>query len=336
MFDISQFGLPKPYYQTEMGASILGDARTLLSRLPDNSIDLIVTSPPFALTRKKEYGNVRASDYVEWFRPFARSMWRVLKETGSLVLNLGGAWQPGYPIRSLYQFEVLIDLCRETENQPPFFLAQEFYWYNPARLPSPAEWVTVRRIRVKDSVDTIWWLSKTPNPKSKVSEILWPYSAAMRRLIERGSYNTGPRPSGWDISDKFTTDNGGAIPPNILPLPFSENGQEEQFGNAENLLPIANTESNNAYSVGARKYGFKIHPARFPIKLPSHFIRFLTEETDIVLDPFAGSVTTGEAAESLNRRWIAFEKEIEYLRVSRFRFPNVPRPRMRKSVDTSS
>lgn len=193
-----------PYYETNLGAAYLGDSLELLKIVPDESIDLVLTSPPFALTRQKEYGNKAEHEYIEWFLQFAKQFYRIMKKDASLVIDLGGAYLPGHPIRSIYQFELLVKLCRELN----FYLAQEFFHYNPARLPTPAEWVTVRRIRVKDSVNVVWWLSKSTNPKSDNRKVLKPYSDSMKALIKNG-YKAQLRPSGHDISTKFGTDNGG-------------------------------------------------------------------------------------------------------------------------------
>jgi len=285
----------EPFYTTRYGAAYLGDALTFLRQMENESVDLVVTSPPFALKRKKEYGNVDAKDYVPWFMDFAVELKRVLKDSGSLVIHIGGTWVKGQPTRSLYHFELLIALCKTLG----FHLAQEFYWYNPSKLPSPAEWVTVRRIRVKDAVDPVWWLSKMPYPKASNWRVLQPYSDSMRQLLERG-YKAKLRPSGHDISDKFSKAHKGAIPPNLLSLP--------------------NTDSNSAYMRECRRRGIKTHPARFPQDLPEFFIEFLTDPGDVVLDIFAGSNTTGAAAERLGRRWIAFELEQKYLAASAFRF----------------
>lgn len=283
-----------PYFATERGAAYLADARALLPLLPDASVNLIFTSPPYALHFKKEYGNASQSEYVKWFLNFAPDLRRILVEDGSIVIDIGGAWTPGKPTRSLYHYELLIALCREAG----FHLAQEFYWYNPAKLPSPAEWVTVRKIRVKDAVNCLWWLSKSHSPKADNRRILTEYSPDMRRLLKRG-YRPKVRPSGHVITHKFS-DNGGAIPPNIL-----------IFGN---------NDANSVYMSRCKENGIKPHPARFPIQLPTFFIRYLTDENDVVFDPFAGSNTTGEAAEREGRRWLAIECEEKYLAGSVFRF----------------
>lgn len=284
-----------PYYETNFGQAYLGDSLELMKQLPDGSINLILTSPPFALTRQKEYGNKQEQVYIDWFMQFSKEFYRLLSDNGSLVIDLGGAYLPGHPVRSIYQYELLVRLCREQQ----FFLAQEFFHYNPARLPTPAEWVTVKRIRVKDSVNVVWWLSKTENPKSDNRQVLKPYSDSMKALLKNG-YKAQLRPSGHDISDKFSTDNGGAIPPN--------------------LLELANTESNSYYMKRCKELGVKPHPARFPKSFADFFIKFTTSEDDLVLDPFAGSNTTGFAAEMLGRRWKAIEIQESYLDISKIRF----------------
>ena len=307
----------KPAYARPLGEAWLGDSRRLLRRVPDESIDLIFTSPPYALLKTKDYGNEPEHRYVQWFRPFAKHLHRVLKPEGSLVLNIGGAWKPGLPIRSLYQYQLLMDLCsptRSRKNPPVFFLAQEFYWFNPARLPSPIQWVNVERVRVKDAIEPIWWLSKTPNPKATNRNVLAPYSKHMERLIRTQRYNRGPRPSGWVASEKWGRDNGGAIPPNLL--------MEDGLSTLLNILAESNTSSNDPMRRALREQGAKPHPAVFPKSLPEFFILFTTEVGDVVLDPFCGSNTTGFVAESLNRQWLSIDVEGQYLDASKARWPS--------------
>lgn len=289
-------GDPVPTFQTDLGTIYQGDSSVLMeSHLEPESVDLVMTSPPFGLVRKKDYGNEDADKYLSWFEKFAEGFKRVLKPNGSLVIDIGGAWKKGIPVRSLYHFELLIMLCREYG----FHLAQEFFWWNPSKLPTPAEWVNIRRIRVKDAVNCIWWLSKTPYPKASNRRVLQPYSQSMKHLLKNG-YKPKLRPSGHDISDKFQRDNNGAIPPN--------------------LIALANTESNGAYQRYCRKHSLKEHPARFPIGLPMYFIRMLTDPEDVVLDPFGGSCVTGEASEKANRRWICCELDGEYVEGAKGRF----------------
>jgi site-specific DNA-methyltransferase (cytosine-N4-specific) len=290
--------IPEPHYWTKLGACYVGDSLEVLPRiLRPGSVDLIMTSPPFALRRKKEYGNVDAEQYVEWFLRFGRLFHDLLKPKGSLVIDIGGSWNRGAPTRSLYQYELLIEMCRIPERK--FYLAEEFFWYNPARLPTPAEWVTVRRIRVKDAVNCVWWLSRDPFPKANNRNVLLPYSDSMQELLKRG-YRPKLRPSGHDISTKFNRDNSGSIPPN--------------------LLQYANTESNSWYLRRCRETGIRPNPARYPAPLPKFFVEFLTMPGDLVVDPFAGSNVTGAVAERLGRKWAAVELTEEYVKGSAFRF----------------
>lgn len=293
--------MKKPSYSTPMGEAFCGDSRELLKSLPSDSIDLVMTSPPFALLREKSYGNESQDDYVEWLTEFAREVKRVIKPTGSFVLDLGGAYVRGSPIRSLYNYRVLLKFCDELG----FNLAEEFFWHNPSKLPSPIEWVNKRKIRAKDSVNTVWWFSKETFPKANISNVLAPYSDRMKKLLKDPAafYGAAKRPSGHDISMNFGTDNGGAIPPNLLTFP--------------------NSESSSVYLKKCKELGQKAHPARFPSKLPEFFIKFLTDEGDTVLDIFAGSNTTGETAERLNRRWMSFELSEDYVENSRLRFTNI-------------
>ncbi|MGH9476406.1 MAG: DNA-methyltransferase [Terriglobales bacterium] len=286
-------------HRTKHGRIVLGDSLEHMASLKPESVDLAVTSPPFGLVRKKDYGNVESHAYVEWFKPFGHELHRILKPSGSLVIDIGGAWIPGQPTRSFYHFELAVMLCREIG----FYLAQEFYWWNPSKLPSPAEWVTVRRIRVKDAVNIVWWFSATPWPKASNTRVLVPYSDAMKGLLKNG-YRPKLRPSGHDISAKFSLDNGAAIPPNLIAVP--------------------NTESNSYYLRYCEKHGLKPHPARFPAAIPEMFVRMLTDEGDSVLDPFAGSCVTGEVCERLRRKWTCVELRGEYVQAALGRFERAP------------
>lgn len=208
----------KPYFSTQNGEAYHADTINLLKNMKTESIDLIVTSPPFALIRKKKYGNESASEYIEWFiNNFAFEFKRILKPSGSLVIDIGGTWIKGSPTRSLYHFELLIDLCKKKNGYPGFHLAQEFYWYNPAKMPTPAPWVTIERLRVKDAVNPVWWLSKEERPKANNRNVLTPYKSGMKKLLQNG-YNDGLRPSEHNISQVWDRDNGGAIPPNLLTI----------------------------------------------------------------------------------------------------------------------
>lgn len=285
-----------PSHETSLGTMFCGDSLEILPYIIQKGVKvkLIMTSPPFALIKKKEYGNEDAEEYVDWFMKFIPYFKQILEPNGSLVIDIGGTWIKGLPVKSIYQYKLLLKLC-----ECGFYLAQEFYHYNPAKLPTPAEWVTIRRLRVKDAVNNVWWLVLDPFADADNKRILKPYSDSMIQLLKNG-YKPNMRPSGHDISDKFQKDNGGAIPPN--------------------LFELANTESNSYYMKKCKENNIKPHPARFPSELPEFFIKYLTNEGEMVLDPFAGSNVTGEACEKLNRKWTSIELNYEYIAGSKFRF----------------
>lgn len=288
----------KTLFRTSLGSAVVGDSLDLLAGLPSESVDLVVTSPPFPLLRPKSYGNADQHEYVEWLCGFAPHVLRVLKPTGSYVLDLGGSYQRGVPVRSLHQFRVLL---RHVDDFG-FHLAEEFYWHNPSKLPSPIEWVNKRKIRVKDTVNTVWWLSKSHWPKANVAEVLAPYSERMKTLLRDPAkfYTPKDRPSGHRIGAGFAKDNGGAIP--------------------SNLIQLANSESNGRYLQLCKALDIEPHPARFPAGLPEFFVKFLTDEGDCVVDPFGGSGTTGEVAQRLGRRWHTCDLDRDYVRGALFRF----------------
>lgn len=287
-------------YKTMLGQAYCGDSHELIvNELEDESVDLVVTSPPFALLRQKEYGNENQYKYIDWLCEFAELLLPKLKDTGSLVIDLGAAYNKGEPTYSLYQFKTLIKLCDEVG----YKLAQPFYWHNTSALPAPIEWVNKRKVRCKNSVNTVWWLSKIANPKADVTKVLTPYSDRMKKLLKKPDefFTEGAkRPSGHTMGGSWTNDNGGAIPPNVLMIP--------------------NSESNSLYLRGCKHVGVKGHPARFPEAIPKFFIDYLTDENDLVVDIFGGSNTTGMTCEKLGRRWKSFELNKEYVASSVFRF----------------
>ena len=260
-------------------------------------VQLIFTSPPFPLNTKKRYGNLQGEKYLEWLTSFGPLFKELLTPDGSIVIELGNSWEPGLPSMSTLGLKALLRFQEENE----LHLCQEIICHNPARLPSPAQWVTIERIRLKDSYTRLWWMSPTARPKASNRNVLVPYSQAMKRLINTKRYNAGPRPSEHVVSlESFSVDHGGAISPSVLSFP--------------------NTSSSDSYLKHCRTNGIELHPARMPTALPEFFINFLTEPGDLVLDPFGGSNTTGAAADMLGRNWVAIEPTPNYIQGSLGRF----------------
>lgn len=288
-------------YKTMRGLMLKGTAEEILSSplagKYRKKIRLIFTSPPFPLNTKKRYGNLQGDKYIEWLAGFASIFRNLLKEDGSIVIEVGNSWEPGKPIMSTLALKALLAF----QEAGQFNLCQQFICYNPARLPSPVQWVNVERIRVKDSFTHVWWMSPSERPKANNRNILTEYSQSMKKLLASKRYNAGKRPSEWNIGkESFFTDNKGAIPSNVLVL--------------------SNTKSSDDYQRYCREKNLMPHPARMPIKLAEFFIKFLTRPKEIVLDPFAGSNTTGASAELLKRRWISIEPNESYIETSKGRF----------------
>ena len=272
-------------------------------------VNLIVTSPPFPLVRKKHYGNETGDAYVEWIASLAIPMAEMLTDDGSIVIEIGNAWEPGVPVMSTLPLEALLAFKRSAN----LHLCQHVICHNPARLPSPAAWVNVKRVRLKDSFTHVWWLSKTTNPKADNKKVLNPYSNDMKRLLKTQKYNAGLRPSGHHISEKgFLTDHGGSISANVLEL-------ENQLG-PESLLKFTGTSWDAGYRDYCKTLNLVAHPARMQASLSAFFIQFLTNENDLVFDPFSGSNTTGSVAEMLNRNWLGVEASRDYIEGSKGRF----------------
>lgn len=309
------------FYRTRYGKCLLGEIEKLstsyLLKYYRNCFNLIVTSPPFPLNNKKKYGNLQGEEYFEWFVSLAPVFSELLTDDGSLVIEIGNAWEPGRPVQSLLHLECLIGLVKNP--QADLRLIQEFICYNPSRLPSPAQWVTVNRIRTVDSYTHVWWIAKDDFPKADNSQVLRPYSKSMKRLIESKKFNSGLRPSGHDVSvEAFAKDNGGSIPHNLFELEKISPKRDVRL--PHNVLSFSNTNSNDQYLRTCREKGIPPHPARMNKGLVNFFIEFLTDTNDLVLDPFAGSNTTGYCSEVLKRRWISVEADRNYAKDSMLRF----------------
>lgn len=303
-------------YQTTKGKMYQGDCEEILKSEPmtknKGRVQLLLTSPPFPLNRKKRYGNFTGEEYLRWLMKLAPLFREYLTQNGSIVLELGNAWEAGKPVMSTLPIRALLAF----QDAAGLNLCQEFICYNPARLPTPAQWVTIERTRVKDAFTRVWWLSPSDNPKADNRKVLTEYSKSMKNLLQKGTYNAGRRPSEHHISeDGFLVNHGGAIPPNVV-IPHIDNNETDLI----NILPIANTKSTDPYQRYCRQHNIIPHPARMQEKLAAFFVQLLTDENDLVLDPFAGSNTTGFVAENLNRQWLSIEMKSEYIESSQARF----------------
>lgn len=301
-------------YQTGSGTMLHGRIEHALhsAALLDlkGKVNLIVTSPPFPLVRKKRYGNETGQAYIEWLSALAKPLAELLTDDGSIVIEIGNAWEEGAPVMSTLPLEALLEIKKSAG----LYLCQHVICHNPARLPSPAAWVNVKRVRLKDSFTHVWWMSKSKDPKADNRNVLKPYSKDMKRLLKTGKYNPGARPSGHVISETgFLRDHGGAISANVLELADETNAPEA-------LLKFSGTKWDANYRDYCKTHNLPAHPARMQAMLSAFFVQFLTSPNDLVLDPFAGSNTTGAVAQALGRKWIGVEADPDYVRGSQGRF----------------
>ena len=308
-------------YKTDSGYCFQGRSEELLQgslgKELEGKVQLIITSPPYPLVKQKKYGNYQGEEYLKWFASFAPIFAKLLTPDGSIVIEIGNAWEPGRPVQSLLPLRTLMEFV--SNERAGLRLCQQFICHNPARLPSPAEWVTIQRNRVTDSFTYVWWMSNTDYPKADNRKVLRPYSKSQLRLMKNKKYNDGERPSGHKVSEEsFFRDHGGSITPNVLELEPIDDSKELRLPYA--AFSFANTQSRDFFLRECRERGIKGHPARMPLPLASFFINFLTDPGDIVLDPFSGSNTTGFCAERLERKWVGVELSEEYIEQSKIRF----------------
>lgn len=305
-------------YQTDYGKFYLGKCESEIDKLNlEGKVQLLITSPPYPLNKKKKYGNMVGNEYLEWFTGLSPLFSKLLKPNGSLVMEIGNSWESGRPVQSLLHIKSLMQFVENPKAN--LRLCQEFVCYNPAKLPSPAQWVTIKRIRAIDSFTHVWWMANSDYPKADNRRILRPYSKSMKNLLKRGSYNSGKRPSEHKISEKsFLNNNNGSISHNVLELEQIDQNKELRL--PYSMMSMSNTKSNDYFMKTCRKRGIIPHPARMPLELASFFIEFLTDEGDLVFDPFAGSNTTGFCAEKLKRNWISIEADDRYGIQSSIRF----------------
>lgn len=277
---------------------LLGNCEEVMKNFPANSVDLVITSPPYADKRAyvgvENEAKIDPDKYVEWFLPIAKQIKRVLKDNGSFILNISDKVING--VQHLYVFKLVIAICE----QCGFNLVRDYIWYNPATAPNIFS--TGKYGRTKKSHEYCFWFSVSDTWTFNLDPIRKPYSADMKKFLEgrgKGDRADNQRPSthNFNCSIKWK-DNGGSDPGSVI--------------------EIANTSSNDSFLKKCKELGIT-HPARFPVQLPEFFILAGSNVNDIVLDPFSGSGTTCVAAKRNNRRWIGIEASADYWKLSKER-----------------
>jgi len=255
-----------PLIKTDLGQAYIGDVFDLIHKIEDNTVQLIVTSPPFS----KENGHsCEKTGYSEWITSHLERSRRVLRSGGFMVIELGGNWKKQTLERTVDHYEIILNAC----NTGGWHLLQVFYWYNPRALKMPDSWDESRPGRFRECISTIFWLACNSIVQVDIQRVR--------------SYN---------------------------------NTIFEPYGN---LVVFSDASEDLDYREACASAGLSPHFDPFPTTMPSFFISLLTDPSDLVLDPFAGSLTTGAAAEKLGRKWICFEKQENLIRTGIFRFESL-------------
>lgn len=257
-----------------------GDCLDVLRRLDGDSVDLVVTSPPYADQRASTYGGVRADDYVDWFVPRARELKRVLRPSGSFVLNIKEKVVDGE--RHTYVLELILALKREG-----WLWTEEYVWHK--RNCFPGKWPN----RFRDAWERCLHFTRERRFKMNQDAVRVPMGDWARTRL---------RSLGTNDVVRYDSQVGNAFAKNI------GHWVGRDLAYPTNVLHLA-TECGN-----------KDHSAAYPTSLPQWFITLFTDPGDVVLDPFVGSGTTLEAARSLGRRGIGIEIAPEFVRQCRARF----------------
>lgn len=274
----------KNYSPIQISADLhLGDCKNILSELPSNSVDLIFTSPPYADQRKGTYGGIHPDKYVEWFLPISEQLLRVLKPTGTFVLNIKEKVVEGE--RSTYVMELILSMRKQG-----WLWTEEFIWHK--KNCYPGKWPN----RFRDAWERLLQFNKQKHFNMYQEEVMVPIGEWAKSRLKNLSETDKTRDNskvgsgfGKNISNWLNRDK--AFPTNVLHLA---------------------TECSN-----------KNHSAAFPEELPEWFIKLFTREGDIVMDPFMGSGTTNIVAQRLRRNSIGIEIVREYYEMVKKQLPPV-------------
>jgi site-specific DNA-methyltransferase (adenine-specific) len=258
---------------------LCGDSGKILETIPDHAVDLIFTSPPYAQQRQQQYTSVSPDDYVAWFIPIASQLQRILKPTGTFILNIKENVIRGE--RSSYVLELILALRRQG-----WLWTEEFIWHK--RNSFPGKWPN----RFRDAWERLLQFNLQKKFCMYQDAVKVPMNVSTRQRLQR-----------LRDADKILTpsQNGSPFKRNLA------NWQNKDSVYPDNVLYLG-TESHNRH-----------HSAVFPQTLPTWFIRLFTQEQDIVLDPFVGSGTTAIAAHQLDRQFIGIDISNEYCQIARKR-----------------
>lgn len=280
---------------------ITGDCRRVLAGLPANSVDLVMTSPPYADARRSSYGGVRPEEYVEWFLPISKQLLRVLRPSGTFILNIKEGCRQGE--RSTYVLELILALRAQG-----WRWTEEFIWHK--KHCYPGKWPN----RFRDAWERLLQFNKAKDFSMYQEAVMVPAKAS---TVVRSRH---VRP-GDEL--QVVSGSGSGLSRRIASCVRVESPTGSPFGRRDaGFVGRARVYPNNVLylPVETRNRG---HSACYPEVLPDWFIRLFTEPGDLVLDPFMGSGTTNVVAKRLSRRSVGIDRRRDYVELARRRLQTV-------------
>jgi DNA modification methylase len=290
-------------FSTKLGVAIWADSRHVFSRM-DEPIHLCLTSPPYCLAQPRAYGNPTQAQYVDFICESLEPIVRNLVAGGSICLNVSNdIFDRGSPARSLVRERMVIAL----HERLGLHKVDEIIWSNPSKAPGPIAWASKKRVHLNVGWEPVYWFTNDPSKlRSDNRRVLLPHTDRHLKLVEQGGEQR--RAAYGDGANKLRPGSFGKPTPGRIP---------------RNVITVGHrcghqTPARNA----AKEAGFPVHGATMPYSLADFLVRLTTEEGDLVVDQFAGYMTTAEAAERNGRRWVVAEKNFEYLWPGSARFAN--------------
>lgn len=300
-------------FSTHLGVAIWGRCEDVFARL-DEPIHLVLTSPPYCLARPRAYGNPPVQEYVDFICQAMEPLVRHLAPGGSIALNLSNdIFERGSPARSIYRELLVVAL----HTRLGLWKMDELIWHNPSKAPGPTMWASRTRQQLNVAWEPVYWFALDPKACSANNRrVLQPHTPQHERLIARGGerrhavYGDG---ANRIRAGSFGAPTPGRIPRNVITMPHRCRSQDE-------MRALAKAE------------GLPVHGAAMHLNLARFLVEFLSEEGQLVVDSFAGSMTVPAACEEKGRRWIATEAMAEYARGGSLRRTFREAPGFRESL----
>ncbi|WP_138437853.1 site-specific DNA-methyltransferase [Marinobacter shengliensis] len=292
-------------FSTDLGAALWSLSADVFESI-DTPITLCLTSPPYPLAKPRAYGNPSLSQYIEFIVENIRPIAANLVDGGSICLNISNdIFVPGTPARSIYREKLVIALAEELG----LWKMDELIWANPCKAPGPVQWASKTRQQLNCTYEPIYWFSN--NPQKAISNnrrVLEPHTEQHLAYVRSGGNRTAQSHSDGAYRTRagaYSQETPGRIPRNILTYPH-------------------NCPAQSRYKAAAREMGIAVHGAPYPLELAKFLIKFLSRAGDLVVDPFAGSLTTAEGAEETGRKWLVTDCIYDYVLGGSTRFYGRP------------